>query len=116
MINKKILWLAGAGIAAVSIAIAITINVIQSNNQKKSPDHLTCQQLQRAIDHLGRPAFDQLPKIIRNDIEWIRVRDFDCVLNGGTWNLRAGKIPQPKSESVHRPVLGDESNILDDFK
>lgn len=115
MIDKKILWLAGAGVAAVSIAVAVTINIVV-NKPDNTPDHLTCEQLQRAIDNLGRPPFDQLPAIIRNDIEWIRVRDFDCRLNGGTWTLRAGKLPQTKPETVHRPILGDGSNILDDFK
>ena len=116
MINKKILLLAGAAIAAMSIAIAITVNVVvnKSASTDGAPDHLTCSQLQRAIDNLDKPALSQLPEIIRNDIEWIRVRDFDCRLKGKNWTLLSGKLIQPKS--VHRPVLGDESNILDDFK
>lgn len=99
MLNKKTLWIAGAGAAALSIAVAITVNIVTPDKPTapQQPEHLSCAELQQAIDNLGKPSLSQLPAILRNDIEWIRVRDFDCHLNGKNWTLAKGKI-----ELIHK--------------
>ena len=115
MINKKIFLLTGAGVAAVSVAIAITINVIvKPTDSNNISDHLTCQQLQQAIDNLDRPPFNQLPATIRNDIEWIMVRDFDCQLNGKNWILKKGKL-QPINQNKYTNTT-DGTSIMDGIK
>lgn len=115
MIDKKILWMAGAGIAAVSIAVAVTINIVVNKpGDTTTPDHLTCEQLQRAIDNLDHPPLSQLPTIIRNDIEWIKVRDFDCRLNGKNWILRHGKL-QPINQHNYTNTT-DGTSIIGGIK
>jgi len=95
MIDKKILWLGGAGAAAVSIAIAITVNVVINKDtdiQTSTPGQLTCIELQQAIDNLGRPGLNQMPQLVRDNIDWLRMRGEDCRLQGKDWSLVDGKI------------------------
>ncbi len=113
MISKKILWLGGAGAAAVSIAIAITINVVINNDteiQEGTPGQLTCIDLQRAIDNLGRPGLNQMPKLVRDNIDWIRMQGEDCRLQGKDWSLIAGKIKQ--TAPVARRTIKDNGATI----
>lgn len=117
MIDKKILWLGGAGAAAVSIAIAITVNVVINKDtdiQTSTPGQLTCIELQQAIDNLGRPGLNQMPQLVRDNIDWLRMRGEDCRLQGKDWLLVAGKIKT--APVAQRPVIGDEGNILGGIK
>ncbi len=117
MINRKILWLGGAGAAAVSIAIAITVNVVINKDtaiQTRTPGQLICIELQQAIDNLGRPGLNQLPQLVRDNIDWLRMRGEDCSLQGKNWSLVDGEIKR-NAPVAQRPIIGDEKYNLNDW-
>lgn len=119
MIDKKIIWLGGAGAAALSIAIAITINVNinkDSGNQTTRPNQLTCVELQQAINNLSHPGFDQLPESIKTNVVRIGKQEEHCYLQGKGWELIAGKIKQSPSKETWKKAIGKETTDTTDGK
>lgn len=114
MIDKKILWFSGAGIGVISIAIAITINIVINNdtgNQENTPSQLTCIELQQTIDNLGRPGLDNIPKLVRNNIDRIRIQEDNCILQGRDWSLIAGKLKQFSEKNEWKKSIGGEIEV-----
>ena len=118
MIDKKILWLGGAGAAAVSIAIAITVNVVINKDtdiQGSIPGQLNCIELQQAIDNLGRPGLNQMPQLVRDNIDWIRMQGEDCQLQGKDWSLVAGHIKR-NAPVARRTIKNNGATITGGIK
>lgn len=114
MIDKKILLLTGAGIAAISIAIAITVNIVV--NKPDSPgntsDHLTCAQFKAAVERqtaAGRATIEQLPALLRSNLDWISATDPTCHIEGDNWILDKGIITVQSSDEVD---IHDGINLL----
>ena len=120
MIDKRILWWVGGGAVAASIVIAVTVNVVINNNTA-GHKHLSCIELQQAIDDIGRPGFDLLPERI---VDSARKQDGNCNVIGKDWLIVNGRLQRQMSgtkwqqitDDGSTTVIGDERSILDDFK
>ena len=119
MIDKKILWWVGGGAVAASIIVAVTVNVVINNNTA-GHKHLSCIELQQAIDDIGRPGFDLLPERI---VDSARNQEDNCNVIGKDWLIVNGRLqrqmPGTKWEQLTggaTTVIGNERSILDDFK
>lgn len=113
MIKKKILWWFVGGTIVVSIAIAVTINVVINNDKPATPEKSSCEELQQAIDKLGRPGIDLIPGDIKVAIrQQINDQNEACNVTGKDWSINHGKL------QIHRgnTIIGNERSMLDDFK
>ncbi|MFH1216518.1 MAG: hypothetical protein V1706_08450 [Pseudomonadota bacterium] len=112
MIEKKILLGAGGGAIALSIAVAVTINIVINDGTDSQPatgEQLSCTELQQAVDDIGRPGFDLLPRHIK---EAIGMQDNTCNVTGKDWSIVHGQVHRQTDNTI----IGDERSILEDFK
>ncbi len=113
MIDKKIWLLGGTGAIALSVAIAITFNIVVKNVTDPAtqiPGQLSCDELQIAINNLGRPGLERLPDLVKDNITWLRMQGENCQLQGKNWLLANGNIQIQKT--TKGPILGNETNDL----
>jgi hypothetical protein len=112
MIEKKILLGAAGGAIALSIAVAVTINIVingGSDSHSETGKQLSCTELQQAVDDIGNPGFDLLPGHIK---EAIVMQDNTCNVTGKDWSILNGQVRRQTDQTI----IGNERSILEDFK